>query len=57
MFLIKVKPDLVRLRNSNEIGLKVYNKLMKSYGPQLNDLDHYTIPPVVNARVEFEPQS
>lgn len=56
LFLIKVKPDLVRLRNSNEIGLKVYNKLMKSYGPQLNELENYTAPAVTNSRVEFESQ-
>jgi hypothetical protein len=37
-FIEKLKPDLDRLRHSNEFGIKIYNRLVKQY-PQLS-CDH-----------------
>jgi len=33
-FIEKLKPDLERLRHSNDFGIKIYNRLIKQY-PQL----------------------
>jgi hypothetical protein len=34
MFIEKLRPDIDRLRHSNDFGLKIYNRLIKQY-PQL----------------------
>ena len=34
-FIEKLRPDIERLRHSNEFGVKIYNRLVKQY-PQLS---------------------
>jgi hypothetical protein len=34
LFIEKLRPDVDRLRHSNEFGVKIYNRLIKQY-PQL----------------------